>query len=305
MFYRLSDSLKRAHFDYCARTVLRSPALPPCAAPMKIVSMVCHADLRMYLLAIKSLRSKMPPAEIAILDDGTLTNDDHETLKHHLSPTDIVPAREIAYGRSVKGIRWEILLYIAECIQSHYVVQLDSDTLTLGQLDEVNMAVHGNRSFTLGTRMGKKIGPAYETREKMQAFEPTHVQIAAEQNLNKLPNYDNLKYVRGNSGLSGFAKGSFTRIEAEDFYENMGQNIGRIWLDHGGFQVSSNFFVANSQDAMVLPWPKYACFTPDIPYENSTFLHFIGSNRFDGGVYAQEARRVVKALLDPSNFIAA
>lgn len=298
MFYRLTDSIKRARFDYAVRDVLRSPSLPACSSPVKVVSMVRNADLSMYMLAIKSFRKQMPQTAISILDDGTLTPSDHETLQRHLNPAEIIAAKDIVYGRGVKGIRWEILLYIAECIQKQYVIHIDSDTLTLGDIGEVHAAVRENASFTLGTRIGTELSRATEVCERMQEYEPRHVQIVAEQNLDKLPRYGELLYVRGNSGLAGFARGSFTRTAAEDFYEVMAQTIGPIWLRHGAFQVSSNFFVANSPNGRVLPWPKYMCYHPNIPYEDSTFLHFVGTYRFDRGVYIREARRVLELLMD-------
>lgn len=301
MFYHLTDSSKRAHFDFSIRKILQSPPLSPYTGHVKLVSEIRHADLRMYLLAIKSFRRQIPYAEITVLDDGTLTNYDHEILQCHLSPVEVLPAKDIVYGRGVKGIRWEILLYIAQCVETHYVIQIDSDTVTIGQVPEIHAAVQSNRSFTLGTRMGRHIVPACQMCDEMKKYKAAHVQIAAEQNLDKLPGYPNLYYVRGNSGLTGFAKGCFTRSQAEDFYEEMGRNIGEIWRKHGGYQVSSNFFVANSPGAQVLPWPKYACYVPGGLFRDSVFMHFVGTNRFDRGEYLRVARGALKLLLEDEN----
>lgn len=69
--------------------------------------------------------------------------------------------------------------------------------------------------------------------------------------------------------------------------------LGARWSEWGTEQVSSNYVVANSPDARVLPYPKYACFDLDMDPERSAFLHFIGTHRFERGVYAALANRVI------------
>lgn len=115
--------------------------------------------------------------------------------------------------------------------------------------------------------MEKDIKLMKDVCEKMRTFKGDHVQNLAEQQFCKLRNYKKLRYLRGCSGFAGFSKGSFSRSNVEEFSEEMEGVLGKIWLNWGSEQVTSNFIIANSPNACVLPYPKYCNFTSDIPYE--------------------------------------
>jgi hypothetical protein len=70
------------------------------------------------------------------------------------------------------------------------------------------------------------------------------------------------------------------------------------WDEWGSEQVASNLVIANSENAKPLPFPKYLSYWahPDVPYEQSSFIHFIGPHRYDHGFYIQCARRALRAL---------
>jgi hypothetical protein len=114
----------------------------------------------------------------------------------------------------------------------------------------------------------------------------------SEKALSNLIGANELKYVRGSAGLAGLARGEVSREFAENFYLQMADIIGRRFLEWGTDQVAFNFIVANSPEAIVLPYPAYACVRPE-SVEEARFLHFIGSYRFDAGIYAREGRRVI------------
>jgi hypothetical protein len=57
----------------------------------------------------------------------------------------------------------------------------------------------------------------------------------------------------------------------------------------------SNILVANAPGAVVLPHPKYAdC--RKMKLDSTAFVHFIGSCRFEGGVYARLGAEVIATL---------
>jgi hypothetical protein len=257
--------------------------------------MVSHSDLLMYVVAVKSLVSYLGDAQVVIVNDGTLRGNDFQLLDDHLSAK-IVEIKTVDCGNCPRGGTWERLLLISHHVQESYVVQLDSDTLTLTDIPEVLAAVEMNRSFTLGTRMGRNISPIKDICEQMKTFKSDHVQVLAEQNFDKLQDYDHLKYTRGCSGFAGFAKESFSRSQVEGFSKQVHAALGDRWLNWGSEQVTSNFIIANSPQSCVLPYPKYANYDPEIPDENCTFLHFIGTYRFKNGVYIRRARSVVEKL---------
>ena len=70
--------------------------------------------------------------------------------------------------------------------------------------------------------------------------------------------------------------------------------IGPRWTSWGTEQFASNFFVANSPKAIVLPHPKYCHPLRELP--GTVFLHFIGFVRFQTGRYADVAKSVIEAL---------
>ena len=299
MLYRITNWWQRLRFDQIAKTILQTSPLKINSSNLRIVSSVSHEDLLMYLIAIKSFYRFVQNGDVVILNDGSLTEDDIGILKQHVNPIAILDLEKVPYSHGKKGVRWGILLAIADMLDDHYVLHIDSDTLTLGHPTEVVEAISTNRSFTLGTKDGTNLVSADQISDFVKNNPSAHVQVVAERNLSKLDNREHLKYVRGNSGLTGYAKGSFSREIAESFYLDMERLIGGKIKERGSFQFSSNFFVANGIDPLVLPLERYPCVTPQIleSLEPSVFLHFIGRYRFDGGLYRDLVRQFLKDSL--------
>lgn len=297
MLFKTREKAKRLWFKIRAREILSTPPIKPTQSGLKLLSMVSHRDLIMYLIAVKSVYSFLGTGQIVVVGDGTLTPEDIEILKRHLSPVEIRSANEIQCGKCPRGGTWERLLLIAEYVEQDYVIQIDSDTLALADIPEIVNCIKENRSFTLGTSMGRDVVRMKDICEQMKAFDSDYVQVVAEKNFDKLRRYDHLKYVRGCSGFAGFARKSFSRSEVELFSEEMDRILGKLWSSWGSEQVTSNYFVANSPRSFVLPYPKYANFTPEIDPDQSSFLHFLGTYRFKGGVYLDKGRNVVKKLM--------
>jgi hypothetical protein len=296
LFYKLRDAIQRSWFNRKCKDILSLPPLDLCRSPLAVVSMVSHKDMLMYLLAVKSLCRYLHPRQVIVISDGSLTADDGLLLSHHLPNYRLLHVRDIKSGVCPSGGTWERLVLISELVQSSYVIQVDSDTLTLDRVEEVQHSIVANTSFTLGTGMGRAMLSMREVTAQMQAIDDTHIQVVAEQSFCKLAGYDELRYVRGCSGFAGFAQGSFNRARLESFAHEMSNILGERWSQWGSEQVASNFFVANSSRATVLPYPKYANVTPGIPWEDSVFLHFIGTYRFKRGVYIKTARKIIRTL---------
>ena len=95
--------------------------------------MLCHGEVVMYLLAVKSFCAQLGRnPKVVVLDDGTLTQSDCATLHIHIPKARIVKISEVAPGRCPKGSCWERLLLISDLVKDSYIVQLDSDTLGSG-----------------------------------------------------------------------------------------------------------------------------------------------------------------------------
>lgn len=70
------------------------------------------------------------------------------------------------------------------------------------------------------------------------------------------------------------------------------------WDEWGSEQVTSNLLIANTLNAQVMEFPKYLSYWAhvNIPYENASFIHFIGPYRFSNGFYVRSARKVIATL---------
>lgn len=291
--------LEQMRFDWACRGVLDTPPLRLGAAPVTIVSMVRTEHLRMYLLAIKSFVRQVEAGHVVVMDDGSLTAEDKTLIGRHVPGVEIVYLAGIETAPCPRGGCWERLLFILERTADSYVVQLDSDVLTLGPLPAVAGAVTGNHAFTLSSGEGFSIVSFEEATARVAAEDPRALQTACEQALVTLGESDGLigrRYVRGSAGFAGFPRGGARREAAIAFSVAMEQRLGARWQGWGTEQVTSNHIVASLPGGQLLPWPDYACYYPHSDPGEARLLHFIGSWRFSRGVYARAGQRVIAEL---------
>lgn len=298
MFFRLKNQTARALHDARCRGVLASPPVTvrEGAVPLIFVTQLTRRDLLIYLVAIKSMLSRFGHGRVVQIDDNSLTNADRELLQHHLPGSRCIPINEVDTGQCPRGGTWERLCAILDFSLEAFVIQVDADTLACGLLPEVSSCIAENRSFTLGTRQGRRLLTVVEAAAFAASQPGGHIQLVAERALLQLPYAATAHYVRGSSGFAGFARGAFSRQRLQEFSLCMQRITGSRWREWGTEQVSSNFAIANSDGARVLPYPKYACFDLDMDPEQAVFLHFIGTNRFDRGVYAKKSRAFIREM---------
>jgi hypothetical protein len=256
----------------------------------------------MYLLAAKSFCKKLGRnPKIVILDDGTLVKSDYATIRIHLPDVQIVHIDEILTYHCPKGNCWERILLISDIVEDSYVVQLDSDTLTAGTIDEVAQCIDANRSFTLlGDGSYPKIESMLQACERYKSNRGTMIQAVCERSFDQLQEKNTLKYIRGNAGFTGFAKKSIDREKIKYYSELMRSIAGNKWDEWGSEQVMSNILISNSQNACALDFPKYLSYWahPGVPYKDASFIHFIGPYRFANGFYVNRAKNVITTLLN-------
>jgi len=303
MLFRVKRALGRTWFDFNCRALLRTPPIHSYDHSLTIVSMLCHGEVVMYLLAIKSFCSQLGRnPKVVILDDGSLNKSDYAILHTHLPDVRIVSLSDVARDRCPKGSCWERLLLIGDMVKDCYVVQLDSDTLTTKPIAEVAQCIDANRSFTLlGDGSYPEIEPMLSACQRSKTNMGTMVQAVCERSFDLLPESASLKYVRGNAGFTGFAKGSIVREKIVWYSDLMRGIAGEQWDEWGSEQVTSNLLIANSPDAQVLMFPKYLSYWAhaEIAYQDASFIHFIGPYRFSHGFYVRSARKVIAALQKP------
>ena len=299
MFYRIKDSLRRVQFKHESRRILKSPPVALDSSSSAIVfSQIPHKDIMMYLVALKSFVRYMPVKGVHLLNDGSLTEEDKALLRDYIPRLVLYELTDFRSAACPQGGTWERLLGIAELVQDNYVIQLDSDTLTVSEIEEVTGCIRSDSSFTLGTWDNQTFEAmsdrAIKAKRIIAGQYRSHIQVLAEANMDKLSGYEAARYVRGCSGFAGFSHRSFSRDKVENLSREMYAVLGSEWNMWGSEQFSSNVIVANSASALVLPHPKY-CACNRVQTETA-FIHFIGSCRFSAGMYARLARRVIDQL---------
>jgi hypothetical protein len=271
-------------------------------AALTFISQVSHRDLVMYLIAIKSIYRYFNAGQIVVLDDGSLTDRDRATLNHHLPSVRVFSCAMIRSANVPKGGCWERLWLISELVSRDFVIQVDSDSLTLNEICEVQRLVADNCSFTL---LGAGSVPAVELmseacrRAQVSGKLSNEPQGISERSLDQFPGFDKRRYVRGNAAFAGFARNSFESKDVEYFSKNMESICGRSkWHEWGSEQVTSNLIIANSPKADVLPFPKYTSFyaIESMDYARSSFVHFMGGHRFQDGIYSDLAGQAIRNI---------
>ena len=296
MFYRLKDKLNRYRFfEACKQIFITAPVTATTNDPVAVLTQLQHKDVILFLIAIKTFSRQIPLSKVFIINDGSLDEDDLITLRKHIPIADFYDAKQFADPSCPTGGCWERLLAIASFIDQFYIIQLDSDTLTLSALDEVKDCIKTNTGFVIGTWDNQEVEPMNVFSERVQKND-AHVQMVAEAHFSKLDGSENLRYARGCAGFAGFSINSFDKQFIIDFSTKMESKIGSKWHEWGSEQVMSNVVVANLDKATVLPHPKYTdCINMKLPY--TCFIHFIGDCRFRHSIYAKLAQNQIKKLI--------
>jgi hypothetical protein len=307
MIDRLLRKGREALHLRAARAILAMPPIRPSDDRVILFSMIGTRVLLPYLVAVKSLHARLGVGRVAILDDGTLTAADKTVLARHLGDPAIRSIHDVASGACPKGGCWERLLSLLDMTADDYVVQLDSDTVTIGDVPEVCAAIAANRSFTLlGDASVEPVGvlslPAFMAHYHpggggFDPAGPAHVQKSIEAHWDRYPDAGAHRYVRGCAGFTGFARGGFARADAEAFSRAAETVVGAAkWRQWGSEQVASNFLVAGSVDPVLLPYARYMNYWNEPPGADARFLHFIGTHRYSGPEYARRTKAAIAAL---------
>ena len=297
--HRWRTRLDAARHAEAIAGVLDTPPIVPRTDGLVLFSMIGTAVLLPYLVAVKSLWRQLGRGRVAILDDGTLTSEDRALLAHHCGDPEIIRIAAVRTDPFPRGGTWERLLTILDRREREYWLQLDSDTVTLGPVDEVADAIARNRSFTLLGGSDAEIGalPCAEFAARRYPGGPVegHVQHRFESRLAALS--AGRRYVRGCSGFAGFAAGGPGRELARTFLAALEQLVGpddvTIW---GTEQLASNFHIANEPEPVLLPYARYLNYWGEPWAGDARFVHFVGTHRYDNGAYAAESRRIIEAL---------
>lgn len=286
-------------FNREARGILATAPVRAADDGVVLFSMIGTRVLLPYLVAAKSLHSRLGRGRFVILDDGTLTAADKEVLAHHLDRPEIRSIAAVDPAPCPKGGCWERLLTLLELRRENYVIQLDSDTVTLGPVPELAEAITAGRNFTLRGDAGAQLHPVGHFAADLGALPPgSHIQAKAEAAMATLAGQVGglSHYVRGCAGFAGFAPGGRGRDLPDRFSTAATALLGPAWSEWGSEQVMSNVIVANEGDPLLLPYDRYLNFWNEPVGPAAAFVHFVGTYRFHRGAYQQAAAGAIAAL---------
>jgi hypothetical protein len=295
--------LREMRFLAGAREILDTAPVAVRDDGVIVFSMIGTRVLLPYLVAAKSLHRNLGLGRFAILDDGTLTPGDRSVLAHHLGDPQIFSVTDVDTGPCPKGGCWERLLTLLELRRDHYVIQLDSDTVTLGPVVEIAEAIAQGRDFTLKGEADARWMSVEEFVETPPFYDwrdpETHVQDVAEALLPQIAAgiEGQRHYVRGCAGFAGFAPGGFGPELAKAFSSEISALIGKErWSRWGSEQVMSNVIVANEGEPVLLPYERFLNFWNEPVPADTSFIHFIGTYRYHAGAYLDATRKAIARL---------
>ena len=285
----------RREFNVVCRAVLLTPPVEVDASSKVVVlSQSYHRDLYMYLTAAKTFSRYIRPSHFVIVDDG-FSMEDQVLIRKHLRRVQFIPRKSVSSPACPSGGCWERLLSIADLCADHYVIQLDSDTVTLADPVEVRDCVSRNASFTLPTMLGRAFISASHAANDMAGNESRHIQVLSERALGRIPELAGSEYIRGCAGFAGFGKGAINREAVERISRLMRRELGDdVWAGWGSEQFASNFLIANTASKSILPFHAYPYWAPSVDVEQARLIHFIGDHRFTSGAYRRVAMQAIR-----------
>jgi hypothetical protein len=294
-----------AHLAQC-KAVFATPPVAPHQDGVVVFSMIGTRVVAPYLVAAKSFLRALGRGRVVLLDDGSLTAADKASLAAHLGHPEIRSIHDVDTGEAPRGGCWERLMTLIDLSARDYVIQLDSDTVTLGAVDEVRAAIDAGRSFTiLGGTDGEAQGLKTLTDFRRDVYPDgpdavpatAHVQTQIEARMDRLPQPDARRYVRACAAFTGFAPGSVSREDAQAFSRDAQMTVGAdIWKQWGSEQVASNYLVANTPDPVLLPYARYYHFWDDGDRVDPGLVHFPGTHRYTGNTYARATAAALQNL---------
>jgi len=285
-----------AHLAQC-KAVLKTPPVAQQVDGVVVFSMIGTRVVAPYLVAAKSFIRALGRGRVVLLDDGSLSAADKSILATHLGDPEIRSIHDVDTGETPRGGCWERLMTLIDLSARDYVIQLDSDTVTLGSVDEVHAAIEAGRSFTiLGGTDGEAQGLKTLTDFRRDVYpdgpdalpDRAHVQTQIEARMDRLPDPGARHYIRACAAFTGFEPGSVSRADVQAFSHAAQAAVGAdIWRQWGSEQVASNYLMANTPDPVLLPYARYFHFWNDGDRADPGLVHFPGTHRYTGDSYAR------------------
>lgn len=302
---KLKNKINKLKFDRTASGILNTPQCTLASNTdyeLVIVSQVYSAALVMTLLALKSFILNLSiKVRLDLIDDGSLTDADKQVFNQHFSEVNIIPIASIELHGCPRGGCWERLCYILDVAKSDYVIQVDTDTITLSNIPEIVACFEKNTAFIISGPKWQSPIDSNEMAEIAKSWNNSHIQPSAESLFNELTSVNMTEYCRGCAAFASFPKGTDLMNELSHFSAEMQQKLGESkWNEWGSEQLASNVMISLTEKPLILPWPKYQNygfpFDENVDNTNNSLVHFVGSHRYDKGTYQRLAAKVISDI---------
>ena len=299
VFERIKEIFNKRVFElYVSKIQKTLPIEYRPDAQVTIVTMLGHSTVNMYLVAIKTFMKNFGYGSIEVINDGSLTVSDQDLLKYHIPNIHFSNANDIDTLSCPTYISWKRLLRIAELSKNSYVIQLDSDTVSLAALTDIHDKVQKNEGFLIGSERWRQPVDVSFLHDIVIRWKNKHVQAKAEEIFKDIEFFkDGTKYLRACAGFAGYPKNFATTAEIECLSQQIEEKIGKKWHEWGSEQTATMCLISKTINASVLPWPKYQNFMFPLsnePIGSATFIHFIGPTRFKNNSYKQLVKTFIK-----------
>jgi len=302
ILYKSLSKLNKIYFYHTVKNILKTPPINyQHDKSVVIITMLSHDAINMYLVAIKSFLKNFGYGSIEVIDDGTLTKYDIAVLEYHVPEITFSNANHVDTLSCPTYISWKRLFRIAEITKKSYVIQLDSDTVSLAALINIQDKVQANEGFLIGSSRWEQGVDVGFLNKIVNYWNHSHVQPSAEMIFKDIEFFkDGTKYLRACAGFSGYPKNFASTDEIEKLSAQIEDKIGKKWHEWGSEQTATMCLISKTPNASVLPWPKYQNFMEPLAKDSinsASFIHFIGSNRFKNSTYSVQTKKIIRGLI--------
>lgn len=278
------------HKNFLFRKILKTPgAVCSANSHTEIHSLVCHSDVNMYLIAIKSFLRYYTNIGVVVHDDSSLTENDKDILKKHIINIKIISFNEVfqSFHKEFKALfpavdsniqhlartRRQLFKLFSFVLYGNNkkIISMDSDIIFQNRPDEIIEWIEKD-DFTAFYNVDLKcaLGTAKETMVKEFGFPIIK---------------------KFNSGFIGYQN----NIDIEEVKQYLPIYTNYPQIDQGDQSLFA--ILLSKRGAQPLNEKYYSVFNRQNYNKNSKMIHFIYPNRFYNGVYFKLAKNVCKDLI--------
>lgn len=290
--FRSWQNIIKYNRKFFFRCIHKTPPIP-CekSAKVSIHSLVCHMDLEMYLVAVKSFLRFYTKVQIIAHSDGSINKDDKEILRKHIPNITIIDETNKLWQHSLNRVRNKyvakghsnlllIKLFLPFFCKSDRLIILDTDIIFINRPDEIISWIKND---------SQNLNPLYN-EDKYDTLRDAKTNLIKEFNISELPPNLNSGFICMKNDLT---KEEFERLLkiSVDYTDS---NIDK------GDQTIYHIMLAR-RNAKPLNPENYNIFDGNKVSEAAKMIHLPSHVRFKKGIYLKLARKLCRQLKRKNN----